>query len=180
MLSDHRFANNFTRAERELIEAHVPWTRLVRDSYTTDAEGRRVNLLTYATEKRNELVLKPSNATRGEGVKIGCLTEPSEWERGLHNALRGATCVLQEYISAPTLSAPNPSDGTIESMVFGLDVFVFCGHFAGFHARASIDPIINVGKRGILMPVAVASSSSPDSAPTDCGRGARVGEVANT
>lgn len=166
VLSDDRFASNFTSEEREFINAHVPWTRFVRDSHTTDREGRRVNLLTYAIEKREELVLKPSNATRGEGVRIGRLTEQSDWENGLRHAVGEQPHVLQEYIPAPRLNAPHPRDGTIQSMTFGLDAFVFGGRFAGFHARASLDPVINVGKRGIIVPVAVTSPDRDDDRPT--------------
>jgi glutathionylspermidine synthase len=166
VLSDDRFAGNFTLAEQQFIKAHVPWTRFVRDSSTTDREGRRVDLLPYAVAKREELVLKPSNATRGEGVKIGHLTERAEWEDGLRHAAGAEPYVLQEYISAPCLNGPHPGTGKIESMIFGLDAYVFGGHFAGFHARASLDPVINVGKRGIIMPVAVASPGSHDRPPT--------------
>jgi glutathionylspermidine synthase len=180
VLSDDRFASNFTPAERELINAHVPWTRFVRESYTTDKEGQRVNLPTYAIAKREELVLKPSNATRGEGVKIGHLTERNEWEHSLHHAAGAEPYVLQEYIPAPRLNAMHPGDGTIESMAFGLDAFVFGGHFAGFHARASLDPVINVGKRGILLPVAVTSPSSRDRLPTNYAGDPSVGEETNT
>jgi glutathionylspermidine synthase len=162
VLSDDRFASNFTPAEREFINAHVPWTRLVRESHTTDMEGQRVDLLTYAIAKREKLVLKPSNATRGEGVRIGCLTERNEWEASLRQAVGAQPYVLQEYIEAPRLNAPHPREGTIESMAFGLDAFVFGGHFAGFHARASLDPVINVGKRGIIVPVAVTSPGRHD------------------
>jgi glutathionylspermidine synthase len=177
VLSDDRFASNFTPAEREFINAHVPWTRLVRETHTTGMEGQRVDLLTYAIAKREELVLKPSNATRGEGVRIGCLTEQNEWENSLRQAVGKQPHVLQEYIQAPRLNAPHPSNGTIESMTFGLDAFVFGGHFAGFHARASLDPVINVGKRGIIVPVAVTSPSGRDDRPSNHTEDAPVGDV---
>jgi glutathionylspermidine synthase-like protein len=181
VLSDDRFAGNFTPAEQELIKAHVPWTRFVRDRSTTDKEGRRVDLLSYAVAKRDELVLKPSNATRGEGVKIGRLTEPNEWADGLRHAAGAEPHVLQEYIPAPRLNALNPGSGKLESMLFGLDAFVFGGHFAGFHARASLDPVINVGKRGIIMPVAVTSPGARDRLPTtDYTADAPAGELLST
>lgn len=167
VLSDDRFAGDFAPADRELIRAHVPWTRLVKNAYTTDKEGQRVNLLPYAIVKREELVLKPSNATRGEGVKIGRFTEPSEWAYSINRAAEAETYVLQEYVPAPYLNAPHPSDGTLKRMAFGLDAYVFGGHFVGFQARASLDPVMNVGKRGILLPVAVTSRNTECRAPAD-------------
>lgn len=159
VLSDDRFGSNFTATERDLIRSHVPWTRVVRDLYTTDKERQRVNLLPFAIAKRDELVLKPSNATRGEGVKIGLLTDPTEWVSSLNHAAeaKNESYVVQEYIPAPRLNAPHPSDGTVETMGFGLDVYVFGGRVAGYQARASLDPVMNVGKRGILLPVGITS-----------------------
>jgi hypothetical protein len=163
VLSDDRFGSNFTAADRDLIRRHVPWTRVVRDLYTTDKERQRVNLLPYAIAQRDELVLKPSNATRGEGVKIGLLTDPTEWASSLRRAAeaKNESCVVQEYVPAPRLNAPHPSDGTVENMAFGLDVYVFGGRVAGYQARASLDPIMNVGKRGILLPVGITSRHAP-------------------
>jgi diaminobutyrate-2-oxoglutarate transaminase len=157
VLSDERFAGNFTSAERQLIQTHVPWTRSVTDCYTTDREGHRIQLLTYAIAAREKLVLKPSDGTRGEGVKIGHLTEPDEWAESISNAARVGNHILQDHVDAPRLNAPHPNDGTVQSMVFGLDTYVFGGQVAGFQARASLDPVMNVGRRGILLPVAVTS-----------------------
>lgn len=155
LLSDDQFAANFTRAQRRLIRAHVPWTRFVTDGWTTDAERRRVDLIPYVTANREALVLKPSNGTRGENVMVGSFTTPVDWE---HHLRRAATVpyVVQEYIRPPRLSVPHPFNGTVERMSYGLDTYVFGGKFAGFQARASLDPVMNVGKRGVLLPVAIA------------------------
>ncbi|XIA67496.1 hypothetical protein ACFIOY_18755 [Bradyrhizobium sp. TZ2] len=74
VLSDDRFSSHFSADQLELIARHIPWTRLVRAGVTTDPEGRRIDLIAYIQENRANLVLKPSNATRGEHVLVGCLT----------------------------------------------------------------------------------------------------------
>jgi diaminobutyrate-2-oxoglutarate transaminase len=38
-------------------------------------------------------------------------------------------------------------------MVYGLDAYVFNGKLAGLQARASVDPVMNIGRRGVLLPV---------------------------
>jgi hypothetical protein len=156
LLHDERFADCFTAAERGLINAHVPWTRFVRPDRTRSPDGRRIDLLSYIAENRESLVLKPSNATRGEGVLVGPLTPQRQWQEQLARAARATPYVVQEYIRAPCISAPHPADGSVQPMWVGLDIYVYGGRFAGFQSRASLDAVMNVGKRGILLPVVVA------------------------
>jgi len=155
LMQDEKFADCFTAAERDLIKAHVPWTRVVRAGRAVGPDGMPVDLLSYIGDNRESLVLKPSNATCGEGVIIGPLTRPQLWRQEVERAAKGAAHVVQEYIPAPCISAPNPADGTVEPMWVGLDIYVFGGRFAGFQSCASLDAVTNVGNRGILLPVAV-------------------------
>jgi hypothetical protein len=156
LLQDQRFSDYFTPAERALIKDHVPWTRFVRAGRTGARDGKRIDLLPYVAENRESLVLKPSNATRGEGVLVGRFTAQAQWEAQLSRAAAGTPYVVQDYIEAPRISAPHPTDGSIAQMWAGLDVYVYGGRFAGFQSRASLDPVMNVGMRGILLPVVVA------------------------
>jgi diaminobutyrate-2-oxoglutarate transaminase len=155
VLSDEQFSSNFSSAERALVRMHVPWTRIVRRGVTSDPEGRRADLLDYITANKDRLVLKPSNATRGEGAVVGSFTDRKTWERHLARAASSTPYVVQEYLRGTTITATNPASETFDTMTAGLDVYVFNGWFAGFHARASLDPVINIGKRGMLLPVAV-------------------------
>jgi diaminobutyrate-2-oxoglutarate transaminase len=160
LLSDERFAANFTAADRNLIETHVPWTRFVRAGRTSDRDRRPIDLLPYIVEHRRELVLKPSNATRGEGAVVGPETRQDEWEHYVVEVANSAPHVVQDYLPGSVITAPNPMSGAIDTMTAGLDVYVFNGRFTGFHARASLDPVINIGKRGMLLPVAVTKGAA--------------------
>ncbi|KVT70095.1 hypothetical protein WK56_19375 [Burkholderia ubonensis] len=154
LLSDPQYGSLFSDEERELCKRHVPWTRLLGANVTTiDPTGSRSDLLRYAVGHRTGLVLKPTNATRGQGVVIGATVDQANWEQALSSALNDGTHVIQEYIEAPQLAAPHPATGEIQTMAAGIDIYGYGGRFAGFQARASLDPVMNVGKRGILLPV---------------------------
>jgi hypothetical protein len=156
VLSDHRFGENFTSQQRSLIRKHVPWTRYVADETTTGPDGRQIDLLTYVARNRAELVLKPSNATRGENVLVGHVTADRHWNEHLRRAAN-VPYVVQQYIEPGELTAPHPLSLSVERMQYGIDAYVFGGRFAGFQARASLDPVMNVGKRGVLLPVAIVN-----------------------
>ncbi|MCX4165034.1 MULTISPECIES: glutathionylspermidine synthase family protein [Paraburkholderia] len=155
LLSDPQYGHLFSAQERELCAKHIPWTRLLRsETLSTGINGETTDLLSYAIRNRKTLILKPTNATRGEGVLIGHTVDQNAWEAALALALRGGPHVIQQYIQAAQIAAPHPISGEIQQMCSGVDVYVYGGRFAGFQARASLDPIMNVGKRGILLPVA--------------------------
>ncbi|MCK1501698.1 glutathionylspermidine synthase family protein [Bradyrhizobium sp. 188] len=153
LLSDVRFHSNFTSEQVELFAHHVPWTRLVFDGHTTDPYGKSVDLIEYIRDHRTTLVLKPTNATRGERVTIGRFTPPETWHAHLKAAAL-SPCVVQEHVDARRLTALNVRSRSVEEMAWGLDCYVFGGRLAGFHARASVDAVMNVGRNGILLPVA--------------------------
>jgi len=50
-------ANLFTSDERDVIQKHVPWTRMVKDE-KTDYFGQEIDLLEYMRANRDRLVLK--------------------------------------------------------------------------------------------------------------------------
>lgn len=154
VLSDDRFSSYFSAEQLEFIRRHIPWTRLVRRGVTTDPEQRRTELIDYIRDNRVNLVLKPSNATRGEHVVVGRLTSSQLWEANLERAAR-TSYVVQEYVRPLEITAPHPPSRSITKMPSGLDCYVFGGQLAGFQSRASFDPVMNIGRTGILLPVAI-------------------------
>ncbi|WP_139032267.1 glutathionylspermidine synthase family protein [Mesorhizobium amorphae] len=157
VLSDDRFVSNFNAEQVELIARHIPWTRLVRAGVTTNPERRRIELIGYIRENKVNLVLKPSNATRGEHVLVGHLTPSEVWEEHIDRAARNPY-VVQEYVRPGEVTALHPPSRSIKKMAYGIDCYVFGGRLAGFQSRASFDAVMNVGRSGILMPVAVANA----------------------
>ena len=155
LLTDERYSGFFEPDERELIGSHVPWTRLVVSGPTRSPSGGRVDLLTFVAANRERLVLKPANSTRGEGVVVGRLVTPSRWLAALRVATR-TRHVVQEWVPHGTVALAAGGRRTVAQCVLGL--FLFSGRFVGFHGRASVEPVVNVGRTGWIVPVVAAES----------------------
>jgi glutathionylspermidine synthase len=154
ILSDERFQDNYSPRDRARIHRHIPWTRLLAAGTTRSPDGERIDLPSFVAANQNRLVLKPTNGTRGEGVLVGPQVTRGQWDAGLAAAAGSTPYVVQEYVAPPPVWTIHPEMGAAE-MAAGLDVYVFGGRFAGFQARASVDPVMNIGRRGILLPVAM-------------------------
>ncbi|WP_156949354.1 hypothetical protein [Mesorhizobium sp. WSM1293] len=154
VLSDNQFSSDFNAEQLEFISRHIPWTRFVKAGVTTDPERRRIELISYIRRNKATLVLKPSNATRGEQVLVGCLTSAAVWEKHIDWAALNP-CVVQEYIRPGEITALHPPSRSIKKMAHGIDCYVFGGRIAGFQSRASFDPVMNVGRSGILLPISI-------------------------
>ncbi|RAW93684.1 diaminobutyrate--2-oxoglutarate transaminase [Photorhabdus laumondii] len=153
-LSDPQMLFFLPEEEKDFCLKHIPWTRILRACQTTSPQGEQIDLVDWAIQERGTLVLKPSNATRGEGLLVGPFTAAQEWEATLRLAAQSdETWVIQRYIRGRVISAVHPDIGITDSMWSGVDTYVYGGRFAGFQARASFDPVMNVGRRGILLPV---------------------------
>ena len=61
----------FSPEDCRLFERHVLWTRVAGDRKTTLPNHTTGDLLSYARENRERLVLKPNRAYGGEGVPFG-------------------------------------------------------------------------------------------------------------
>ena len=141
----------FTAAEREVIQRHVPWTRRVRECKTT-RNGEQVDLLDAIRDNRRHLVLKPNDAYGGHGVHLGWQCSDSEWEEILKTAME-RDYVVQERI--PLSRGPFPiMDGSkrIETLLIDMDPFVFRSDLGGFLTRLSSGELANVTAGGGQVP----------------------------
>jgi hypothetical protein len=76
-----------TDDERALIEPSVPWTRIVEDVRTSSPHRGTIDLLDYAREYRDALVLKPNDEYGGTGVTLGWETSVGDWDAALQKAV---------------------------------------------------------------------------------------------
>jgi hypothetical protein len=133
-------------SERAAVDAHVPWTRLVREAKTTDWEGRVTDLIAFAASHRDELVVKPATDYGGAGVTLGWQVEPAAWERALAAALT-RPFVLQRRIPVPSEPFPCIVDGRVQLLDLHADVDPYCFNGntdLGTGTRLSPSQLLNV------------------------------------
>ncbi|MGH3632566.1 MAG: hypothetical protein ACRDTS_00375 [Mycobacterium sp.] len=155
LMSDPTFSDMFDTNDNEVIRRHVPWTRLMTPGRTTSPECEPVELAKFVIELRDRLVLKPRNLTRGEGILIGPKTSRKVWENTVGMAIRNGSHVVQEYLPLPSIDLVGGNPPHLRQMSHELDTYLFDGRFVGFMCRASLDPIVNVGRGGTMVPVVV-------------------------
>jgi hypothetical protein len=161
VLTDSRNDALFSAAERALIAAHVPWTRIVADSQTR-RHGRPESLLRLAERDRESLVLKPNDEYGGAGVTLGWETPAPAWSAALDKALRHppGTWVLQERIPVRRETFPMfnaAGNVTMREMLIDCAPYLFRGRMAGYLTRLSSTGLANVTSGGGQVPAFVVS-----------------------
>jgi uncharacterized circularly permuted ATP-grasp superfamily protein len=153
VLTDPRYASLFAGDEQDVIAAHVPWTRVVREEGAEDIRRRR-----------DQLVLKPNDEYGGTGVTLGWETSEAEWETAIERALadneRG--WVAQERIHVRREVFPVCGSGGVadREMLVDFAPYVFRGRVGGFLTRLSATGLANVTSGGGQVPAFVAARHS--------------------
>jgi uncharacterized circularly permuted ATP-grasp superfamily protein len=161
VLTDEKNARFFSTEEQELIQRHVPWTRVVQD-VQTEYGGEPIELLKYIRKNHKDLVLKPSDEYGGKGVTLGWEIDAKEWESAIERALpgtkrgKGEGCwIVQERIPLRRGEFPHISaNGKVESknMLVDFAPYLFRGKLAGFLTRLSATGLANVTSGGGQIP----------------------------
>lgn len=159
VLTNERHAHLFNEEERRAIRAHVPWTRKVR-AEKTEHYGKEVELLEFAVERRDRLVLKPNDDYGGHGISIGWNTDEISWGEALQSALANGDYLLQERV--PTARETFPAllpDGSIEfaEQLVDLDPLLFDGKVGSAFTRLSYTELANVTSGGGMVPTFIIS-----------------------
>ena len=154
VLTDERYAHLFTEIERAAIRAHVPWTRKVRDERTRHYD-EEIDLLEYAEQQRERLVLKPNDDYGGHGIYIGWNSDGIVWNDALRHAMTNGDYLLQERV--PTAREQFPAlkdDGSFEfaEQLVDLDPLLFDGRVGSAFTRLSSNELANVTAGGGMVP----------------------------
>jgi uncharacterized circularly permuted ATP-grasp superfamily protein len=158
VLTDPRFETLFTPGERRVIDGHVPWTRVLRESKTTEAAGgRQVDLVEYVRRHRDELVIKPNDEYGGAGVSLGWEATSSEWDAVVGRALADGegAWVAQRRIPVRREIFPmveEPHRVAMRDMLVDFAPYLFLGKVAGFLTRLSSTGLANVTAGGGQVP----------------------------
>lgn len=154
VLSDERNAHLFPMAEREAIESHIPWTRLVEERRTS-YRGETVDLIPFLHRHRERLVLKPNDDYGGAGIVLGWEVDSGSWERAVQKALE-EPYVAQERIALPSEVYPSLVDGRVQMLERMLDTAPFC-----FRGEFMDGCLSRLGTTSLLNVTAGSGSSAP-------------------
>jgi glutathionylspermidine synthase len=149
VLSDERNANLFDAEELDAIRASIPWTRVVAERKTTVA-GQQVDLLEYAADNRERLVLKPNDEYGGKGIVLGWEVDDAEWTRAIATAL-GEPYIVQQRIALPKEAYPSLVDGKVlvtDRMVDTAPYVAYGDHVDGCLTRLATAALLNVTAGG--------------------------------
>jgi uncharacterized circularly permuted ATP-grasp superfamily protein len=156
LLSDDRYAELYSPAERQTIAQHVPWTRKLRAGPTLRRGEEVPDLLEYVADHKDELVLKPNDEFGGKGVVLGWTVEQHEWEQDIEVACT-QSYVVQERVPVPRLEFPIALGG-VHFLDFSVDTdpYLFEGGVHGCLTRISSSALLNVtAGAGSIVPLYV-------------------------
>ena len=159
VLTNERFAPLFTAAEHVVIDAHVPWTRRVREEKTV-RRGVQIDLVEYIAKHPESLVLKPNDDYGGHGIYIGWNSDAIAWGEALRHALANGDYLVQERV--PTAREVFPAllaDGSVEfsEQLVDLDPLLFSGKVGSAFTRLSSTELANVSSGGGMVPTFIIS-----------------------
>jgi len=159
VLTDGRRAHLFSREEQRAVQAHVPWTRILRME-KSDYHGKEIDLVSFVNDNRHRLVLKPNDDYGGHGITIGWNVDEIGWTEAMRLALAQGDYLVQERV--PTAREKFPAlldEGTIEfaEQLVDLDPLLFNGRVGSAFTRLSSTELANVTSGGGMVPTYVIS-----------------------
>jgi hypothetical protein len=137
MISDDRNRHLFTAGELASFDRILPWTRHVRPGPVRLADGTSVDLLDYAVEHQDDLVLKPSLLHSGWGVLLGWhpAVSPRLWRDRLADAMTGSWVLQRRVRPVPELFPDD--EGELIPWIVAWGVFTGVNGYSGMFARAA-------------------------------------------
>ena len=158
LITDPKYQDGMTEEQLFAVYTHVPWTRKVEDTKTTDPEGHPIELLYFIRQNRRDLVMKPNDEYGGKGIFVGWELDDREWDNAIQTAL-SAYYLVQTRVEVARDSYPswNQEDEAIQwgEYTVDLDPFVFFGEIEGLLTRLSATALCNVTAGGGGVPTFV-------------------------
>jgi hypothetical protein len=149
----------FTPEQQATIARCIPWTRRLREGYSTYA-GERIDLLPFVLANRERMVLKPNDDYGGRGVVVGWELDAEAWQEAVMAGLTAST-VVQERVEVPRELYPAFVEGRLEigERLLDLDPYVYNGNLIeGCGVRLATSAILNVSAGGgSAVPMLIAS-----------------------
>ena len=162
LLEDPRFAHLVEPASSRRSARRSPGRGCCAPGATTYGEWV-VDLLAFASDNRERLVLKPASDYGGHGVALGIETAQSDWDSLIEAHCRPADYVVQEYVPVPEEMFPTVEDGRVQMRLkrFNINPFGIGGHYAGMITSISDRAVINVSPAAGCSPAWWAAQATP-------------------
>lgn len=123
MLSEVKDSDLLNDAERQVVEAHLPWTRRLSKERLHPKAVAPVSRQ-EVVERRRELVIKPSNMNSGEGVFLGPYLDDKAWQEVLDQAYEEGNWLVQEILESPSYLFQRGDEGAeIHDLVWGVFLY---------------------------------------------------------
>ncbi len=149
LLDDPTYEYLFSADEIAALRRHVPWTRVLREGFTTYSE-QRIDLIDFVSSRRDNLALKPNGGYGGRGVTLGWQCSDDDWRQAVKAALT-ASFVVQERVEVLQQSFPTLAEGRIvfEDRYVDFDPYTWSGdEVEGAGVRLSPSALLNVTAGG--------------------------------
>ena len=149
VVGDEKNAGLFTAEEKQAVQMHVPWTRVVEER-STEFGGKKIDLVPWIAENRNRLVLKPNDDYGGRGIVLGWSVSEEKWSETIRTALDNPY-IVQDKVVIPEEAFPSWIDGKLDIHDRSLDTAPYVSHgrfVEGCLTRISTDELLNVTAGG--------------------------------
>ena len=147
-LTDEARQGWFSSDENTAIARSIPWTRRLTNRRTT-YRGSTIELIKFARQNREKLVLKPNDDYGGHGVFLGPRLDDHAWDDAMETAL-ATSYVVQEAIDLRPEEFPifDENGWKLQPMFVDTNPFLFSGKVCGAMVRLSNSPVVNVTSGG--------------------------------
>lgn len=148
LLSENQESDLFTSEERELLRAHLPWSRMVGQREVR-FDGQDWDLPTLLVARRGDLVLKGCRSLGGLEVVVGRASTDAEWSAAIERALSGDPWIVQEFVQSRGYLALSDQGVEPHDLIWG--PFALGNRFGGTFMRlqpARVGGPINVKRAG--------------------------------
>ncbi len=141
-------AAGIDRETQLLLARHIPWTRRVQSVRTT-YQAQEIDLLKFARDYQDRLLLKPNDEYGGKGITIGWESSTAEWDEALR-AAQEAPFVVQERVHIAYEDYPQVVEGKLHigRRLVDTDPYLFGTQVQGCLTRLSTVTLLNVTAGG--------------------------------
>ncbi len=141
----------FTPLQRRFFKRHVLWTRLLREGFSTDHVGRKVDLVKYVHQRQSHLLIKPNRGFGGEGILVGENETGKDWHKAVQKALaEKGHWIVQRKAAVHSKKFPvlDENGKLREDHLNVVCGFIATSHGLAILGRASRGKIVNVARGG--------------------------------